>query len=262
MLKPNHWFIFEVFFMNRSQPDTFQDQQTLSILDEYLATIEPLKILDYTYKHYDKVSIAFSGAEDVVLIDMAVQIRDNPNVFVLDTGRLHAETYCFIEQVRKHYPIDLEILTYDTKRIEEFIHKKGLFSFYEDGHQECCTIRKVEPLKRKLAHLNLWITGQRKDQAVTRCHIKIIHEDISFSTEENKLLKLNPLADWSAERVWQYIIDNKVPFNPLHKMGFRSIGCQPCTRPILPCQHEREGRWWWEQEELKECGLHQNSEEK
>jgi len=136
------------------------------------------------------------------------------------------------------------------------VRRKGLFSFYEDGHQECCGRRKVEPLKRKLATLDAWITGQRRDQSPTRLEIPIAQADTSYGAGDHPLTKFNPLANWRSEQVWAYIRANDVPYNELHDRGFVSIGCEPCTRAILPHQHEREGRWWWEEDTVKECGLH------
>jgi phosphoadenosine phosphosulfate reductase len=134
---------------------------------------------------------------------------------------------------------------------------KGLFSFYEDGHHECCSIRKVEPLKRKLAQVDAWMTGQRRDQSLdTRQNIPEIQRDTTFSTPEHPLIKFNPLLNWTSAQVWDYIEAYQVPYNELHQKGFISIGCEPCTRAVLPNQHERTGRWWWESSAKKECGLH------
>ena len=178
-------------------------------------------------------------------------------VFSLDTGRLHPETYRFLEQVRGHYRLALEMLSPDAAAVETLVREKGLFSFYKDGHKECCGIRKVAPLRRKLNTLDAWITGQRKDQSPgTRASIPVVEEDLAFSTSDHRLIKFNPLANWSSEQVWQYIKENDVPYNELHSKGYISIGCEPCTRAVLPGEHERAGRWWWEEETLKECGLH------
>ncbi|MCK9606032.1 MAG: phosphoadenylyl-sulfate reductase [Methylomonas sp.] len=217
----------------------------------------PRTILNTALTRFDNIAISFSGAEDVVLIDLALQIRKDIQVFSLDTGRLHPETYRFIEQVRKHYHIDIELLTPDREVLDRFVTQKGLFSFYEDGHTECCGIRKVEPLRRKLATLDAWITGQRKDQSLdTRGDIPEVQIDSAFSVADRTLLKFNPLLNWSSAQVWDYIEAYQVPYNPLHAQGFVSIGCEPCTRPVLPNQHERAGRWWWEDAAKKECGLH------
>jgi len=217
----------------------------------------PEEILELALENFDNIAISFSGAEDVILIDMAVKINPNISVFSLDTGRLHSETYRFIEQVREHYEVQINLMAPDTIALENFVKEKGLYSFYKDGHQECCGIRKVVPLRRKLNTLDAWITGQRKDQSPgTRTNIPVVENDGFFSTEDHALVKFNPLANWSSAQVWQYIRENNVPFNELHNSGYISIGCEPCTRPVLPNQHEREGRWWWEEATMKECGLH------
>jgi len=201
-------------------------------------------------------AIAFSGAEDVALIDMAVKTGLPFSVFCLDTGRLHPETYRFIEKVRTHYGIEIETLSPEATELRAFVRKKGLFSFYEDGHQECCGVRKVAPLRKALLGYRAWITGQRKDQSPTRAHVATAQIDPAFSSQNGALLKLNPLANWSSAQTWAYIRANNVPYNELHERGFVSIGCEPCTRPTHPGQHEREGRWWWEEASIKECGLH------
>jgi phosphoadenosine phosphosulfate reductase len=202
-------------------------------------------------------AIAFSGAEDVVLIDMAAKTGLQFSVFCLDTGRLHAETYRYIEAVRKHYAIEIAMMSPAPVPLQSLVRRKGLFSFYEDGHGECCGIRKVEPLRRALSEYRAWITGQRRDQSpATRSNIAVIELDATHTGIEGGLLKLNPLARLTAQEVWTYIAEHQVPYNPLHEKGFRSIGCEPCTRPVLPHEHERAGRWWWEEATKRECGLH------
>lgn len=229
----------------------------LSTAQSELQGKNPRTILKAALANFDNIAISFSGAEDVVLIDMALQIRKDIQVFSLDTGRLHPETYRFMEQVRKHYGINIDILSPDREQLDAFVKEKGLFSFYEDGHQQCCGIRKVEPLKRKLATLDAWITGQRKDQSLdTRGDIPEVQLDAGFAGPGKQLIKFNPLLNWSSAQVWDYIEAYQVPFNELHKHGYISIGCEPCTRPVLPNQHERAGRWWWEDAAKKECGLH------
>ena len=222
------------------------------------AGIDPQSLLVQIARRYKpgEVAISFSGAEDVVLIDMAHRAGIELDVFSLDTGRLHPETYEFLERVRKHYGIVIELVMPPAQGVAELVRAKGLFSFYEDGHGECCGLRKVEPLRRKLATLQAWITGQRKDQGVTRTDLPQEQEDRAFSTQGNRLVKFNPLADWTSAEVWGYIRERGVPYNSLHDQGFVSIGCQPCTRPVSPHQHERLGRWWWEDASHKECGLH------
>lgn len=232
-------------------------------LSTQLAGKNPRVILKAALEKFEHIAISFSGAEDVVLIDLALAIRKDIPIFCLDTGRLHPQTYRFIEQVRKHYGIDIDILSPNRELLDPFVQEKGLFSFYDDGHSECCGIRKVEPLRRKLATVDAWITGQRKDQSVdTRQDIPEVQQDSAFSTPSHTLIKFNPLLNWSSAQVWDYIEAYQVPYNPLHQQGFVSIGCEPCTRAILPNQHERVGRWWWEDSTKKECGLHSGNVKK
>jgi phosphoadenosine phosphosulfate reductase len=220
----------------------------------------PVAIIKLALENFDNIAISFSGAEDVVLVDMAIKINPDVNVFSLDTGRLHAETHRFIEQVREHYGIEIDVLSPDTESVQNLVKSKGLYSFYKDGHKECCGIRKVIPLRRKLTTLDAWITGQRKDQSPdTRNTVPVVEHDAAFSTADRQLIKFNPLSNWSSAEVWDYIRSNDIPFNALHEQGFISIGCEPCTRAVLPNQHEREGRWWWEEATQKECGLHETN---
>ncbi|MEN3340217.1 MAG: phosphoadenosine phosphosulfate reductase [Acidobacteriota bacterium] len=203
------------------------------------------------------VALSFSGAEDVVLVDMAVKLGGTFRVFSLDTGRLHPETYQFLEKVRDHYGIRIDTFFPQPEAVQSLVHEKGLFSFYKDGHTECCGIRKVEPLTRALESSRAWVTGQRRDQSPgTRRDVPVVQLDPTFSTPGRPLVKFNPLSGWTSLQVWTYIRDEAVPYNALHDRGFVSIGCEPCTRPVHPGQHEREGRWWWEEETKKECGLH------
>lgn len=217
----------------------------------------PRAIFKAALAKYDNIAISFSGAEDVALIELAHKLTDNLQVFTLDTARLHPETYQFIDRVREHYGINIEVMFPDAAEVQDLVTRKGMFSFYEDGHGECCGIRKVNPLRRKLATVDAWITGQRKDQSPgTRNDVPVVQIDDAFSTDEKTLVKFNPLANWSSKEVWDYIRMTEAPYNQLHEKGFVSIGCEPCTRPVLPGQHEREGRWWWEEATQKECGLH------
>lgn len=218
----------------------------------------PRDILRFGLERYGRtLGIAFSGAEDVVLVHLASELGLPYSVFCLDTGRLHPETYRFLETVRKHYGCEIDLMSPDAPVLEAFVRKKGLFSFYEDGHGECCGIRKIEPMRRKLSTLHAWATGQRRDQSpATRAAIAAIELDRTFSGAAGPLVKLNPLARWTSAQTWQFIRENHVPYNALHERGFVSIGCEPCTRPPLPGEHERAGRWWWEDATKRECGLH------
>jgi phosphoadenosine phosphosulfate reductase len=235
--------------------------ENLQELQLELSALSPRDILKRALAQHKIIGLSFSGAEDVVLVDMISKLTDQPYVFTLDTGRLHSETYEFLEAVRKHYDIPIHVFTPESQALQSFVSEKGLFSFFEDGHGECCGIRKIEPLKRALSGLDAWITGQRKDQSPnTRSSIPIVQADPVFNGKSSELIKYNPLANWSSEDVWNYIRMMEIPFNPLHEKGFKSIGCQPCTKPTLPNQHEREGRWWWEEATKKECGLHSGNE--
>ncbi len=203
----------------------------------------------------DKISLASSfGAEDVVVIDLLVKINPKARIFTLDTGRLNEETYNVMERIRSKYKISIESYFPDRQKVEALERQKGFFSFRDsiDNRKECCGIRKVEPLNRALSGLKAWITGLRREQAVTRTEIQKIETDDSHGG----ILKINPLADWSEKQVWDYIKANKVPYNRLHDAGYPSIGCAPCTRAIKPGEDVRAGRWWWENPENKECGLH------
>lgn len=235
---------------------TVKEFNAAQLAQEYLHK-DPAEIIKLALDSFDNIAISFSGAEDVVLVDMAAKINPKVKVFSLDTGRLHPETYQFIEQVRNHYKINIEILSPEHVALEKFVTEKGLYSFYKDGHKECCGIRKVMPLRNKLNTLDAWITGQRKDQSPgTRADVPVVEKDGAFSTDTHTLIKFNPLSFWTSAQVWQYIRENDVPYNELHTRGYISIGCEPCTKPVLPNQHEREGRWWWEEATMKECGLH------
>ena len=198
------------------------------------ARIEPQILLRQIARRYNpgEVAISFSGAEDVVLIDMAHRAGLAFEVFSLDTGRLHPETHEYLEHVRNHYGISIELLMPEPSAVAKLVREKGLFSFYRDGHNECCAVRKVEPLRRKLKTLRAWITGQRKDQGATRADLPWEQEDRAFSTPGHRLVKFNPLTDWTSRDVWAYIRERDVPYNALHDQGFVSIGCQPCTRPV------------------------------
>jgi phosphoadenosine phosphosulfate reductase len=234
------------------------ESKTIAALAAEYAERDPWDILAFAIREYGPdVAISFSGAEDVVLVDMAARIGGQFHVFSLDTGRLHPETYQFIDRVRRYYDIPVEVFVPHPEALQKLVGEKGFFSFYKDGHKECCGIRKVEPLRRALEPLRAWVTGQRKDQSPsTRAEVPVIQLDPAFGSPERPLVKFNPIANWTSKQVWAYIREREVPYNPLHERGFVSIGCEPCTRPVHPGQREREGRWWWEEETRKECGLH------
>jgi adenylyl-sulfate reductase (glutathione) len=221
----------------------------------------PLEIMDHALKTFgDEIGIAFSGAEDVALVEYAHLTGRPYRVFSLDTGRLNPETYRLFDAVEKHYGIHIEYTFPDAQETMELVRAKGMFSFYEDGHQECCRARKVRPLRRQLKGLKAWITGQRKDQSPgTRAAVPVVQVDPVFEGTDGgagSLVKYNPLSNMTSAEVWNFLRVMGVPTNELHAQGYISIGCEPCTRPVLPNQHEREGRWWWEDATGKECGLH------
>lgn len=222
--------------------------------------LDPEAIVAHALKLFGSDCVlAFSGAEDVALIQMAVRSGHPFRVLTLDTGRLHPETYRFIETVRTHFGIEIPMTFPDAGAVESLVRNKGLFSFYSDGHTECCAIRKVRPLKRGLLGFRAWMTGQRRDQSPTRATVPLVQVDQSHSGRSGPLLKWNPLANWTLAEVWQYIRGQGLPYNPLHDQGFVSIGCEPCTRAVRPGEHERAGRWWWEESTKRECGLHVRS---
>ena len=200
--------------------------------------------------------IAFAssfGAEDVALIDIISRVAPELRMFTLDTGRLHDETYEVMERVRVRYQMPIVSYFPDREAVEKLEREKGYYSFREsvENRKECCGIRKVVPLKRALSGLSAWMTGLRREQSVTRTEMQALEWD-----EGNGIAKVNPLIDWSEQDVWDYIKANDVPYNLLHDRGFPSIGCAPCTRAIKPGEDVRAGRWWWENPENKECGLH------
>ena len=214
------------------------------------------ELIQWTIDQYGlKAGLACSfGMEDMVLIDIIAKAKGPMTIFTLDTGRLHEETYQIMDRVRSHYGLEIKTYFPNLEQVQVLVREKGFFSFKEsiENRKECCGIRKVEPLNRALDELNAWVTGLRRDQAVTRTQTPKVLED----ADHPPLVKINPLADWTQDQVESYIEKNKVPVNALHKKNYPSIGCAPCTRPIEPGEDIRAGRWWWENPEHKECGLH------
>ncbi len=197
---------------------------------------------------------AAGGVDGLAIIDMAWRIDPHVRVFTLDTGRLPPETYALFEEVRDRYGINVEFEFPDREQVERMMFASGPNLMYRsvDDRIRCCEIRKVEPLKRKLATLDAWVSGLRRDQWKTRKNVAKVELD----RDHGGVVKLNPLADWSAEDVWDYVRKNDVPYHELFDHGYTSIGCAPCTRPVQPGEDERAGRWWWEQDTDKECGIH------
>ncbi len=202
-----------------------------------------------------KVALACSfSVEDVVIIDMARELELPIGIFALDTGRLNEETYEVADAITERYGVNIDWYFPQADAVERLLREKGPYSFREslENRHECCHIRKVEPLSRALKGLAGWITGLRREQSVTRSGLAPIETD----TVNGGILKINPLLEWTEEQVWEYAKARRIPTNRLHKQGYPSIGCAPCTRPVAPGEHPRAGRWWWENPEHKECGLH------
>ncbi|MBI2311997.1 MAG: phosphoadenylyl-sulfate reductase [Betaproteobacteria bacterium] len=197
------------------------------------------------------------GAEDMVLIDLIAKHHPGIEIFTLDTGRLPEETYGLMKEVSSRYDVRLRIYYPNTGAVERFASEHGPNAFYDsvDLRKHCCHVRKVEPLKRALAGKKAWITGLRREQSPTRQDLAVASFD-----HDNGLHKFNPLLDWNQLDVWTYLRTQKVPYNALHDRGYPSIGCAPCTRAITPGEDIRAGRWWWEDPQHKECGLHRKTQ--
>ncbi len=197
---------------------------------------------------------AAGGVDGMAIIDMASRIDPDVRVFTLDTGRLPAETYALFEKVRERYGIKVEFEYPDTEAVSALVGTEGPNLMYRsvDLRIACCEIRKVDPLKRKLATLDAWVSGLRREQWRTRTNIAKVELD----RDHGGIVKLNPLADWTVDEVWDYVRTNEVPYHELFDHGYTSIGCAPCTRAVLPGESERAGRWWWEGQTDKECGIH------
>ena len=219
-------------------------QPTLALLREAAETFKPAALAS-----------SFS-AEDMLLTDLIVRHRLAIDVFTLDTGRLHEETHRLIQAVRERYRVTIAVFAPERTDLEAYLSAHGPNAIYGGLalREECCRLRKLAPLQRALAGKRAWITGQRREQSPTRRALPFRERDL-----ENGLEKFNPLADWSSEEVWAYIRANDVPYNALYDQGYASIGCAPCTRAIAAGEDLRAGRWWWEDPEHRECGLHRRA---
>ena len=211
------------------------------------------RLRDVVTAHSPATFASSFGAEDMVILDLIVKLELDVEIFTLDTGRLHEETHTLIALARKQYQRPIRIMYPDSAELESFVEAHGSNAFYDSAElrKRCCAIRKVAPLRRALQGKRLWITGLRRDQSVTRSDFALLAHD-----SDNGLFKLNPLVDWSTQEVFEYLRRFDVPSNALHARGYPSIGCAPCTRAVKPGEDERSGRWWWEQAESRECGLH------
>ena len=227
-------------------------------VEEYnniLSGKQPEEVLAFFLNEFqDKIALSSSlGAEDQVLTDMLAKSAPEMKIFTLDTGRLFPETYSLLSRTTEKYKKKIQVYFPDHEKVEAMVNERGVNLFYHsvENRKLCCGIRKLDPLARAFKDLDAWVCGLRASQAVTRNNIQLVEWD-----ENNGLIKINPLYKWTEDDVWNYIDQHGVPFNALHKKGFPSIGCQPCTRAVEPGEDVRAGRWWWENPETKECGLH------
>jgi phosphoadenosine phosphosulfate reductase len=223
-------------------------------LNKELQNSSTQEVISFFLSNYsEKIAFATSlGIEDQVITEMIVSINKSIKIFTLDTGRLFQETYDLIQKTNNRYKINIEIFFPDTRQVEKMVKEKGINLFYESikNRKLCCHVRKIESLKRILNKFDFWITGLRKEQSEIRANDKLIEWD-----KVNGLIKVNPLIKWTEKDVWNYIKEKNIPFNSLHNKGFKSIGCVPCTRAVEDSEDSRSGRWWWENNEHKECGL-------
>lgn len=225
-------------------------------LNEKLAATR-LLLQEISQLHPDAVLANSFGAEDMVITDLIAQSELPLGVFSLDTGRLPAETYQLMQQVSERYPaLSVQVYYPNTVALEQYVNTNGINGFYDsiDQRKSCCHVRKMEPLQRALSGRSAWITGLRREQSPTRQDLA----DREFDSS-NGLMKFNPLIDWTEADVWEYIREFGVPYNALHDQRYPSIGCAPCTRSITVGEDIRAGRWWWENPDTKECGLHVKS---
>jgi phosphoadenosine phosphosulfate reductase len=232
--------------------DDFEAGQLAVELDDK----EPQEILAWSLETFgDRVSICTSFQSDgMAILDMAWRIDPNVRVFTVDTGRLPQETYDFMEEVRQRYGVPIDVYLPDTREVEVMVRRHGVNLFYQAVplRLTCCDIRKVRPLQRALADLDGWITGLRRDQWASRANIRKVEVD----HDHGGLMKINPLADWTEEEVQDYLRENDVPSHPLYAKGYKTVSCAPCTRAVAPGEDGRSGRWWWEVNAPKECGMH------
>jgi len=237
------------------------DSNTIKSLNEEFSNKTPRNILEWCIKELNQnIALATSfQAQGMVLVDMLMRIDNNARIFTVDTGRLNQQTYDVLDVVRSKYNNKIEVLFPDRNEVEDMVNEHGINLFYKrvENRLMCCQIRKVNPLNNFLKTVDGWITSIRSEQTAARAEA----EKFELDTLHGNILKVNPIVDWSEEMVWDYINKNKVPYNKLHDIGYPSIGCEPCTRAVKEGEDPRSGRWWWETDSAKECGIHfdQNS---
>jgi len=220
-----------------------------------IANLEPEEVMRWAYEKFAGIAIVASfQAESSVIIDMASKIRPDIRVLTLDTGRLPQETHDMIDRVRERYRIEIQVVHPDAEEVRQVVSQHGVNLFYNspDLRRLCCDVRKSRPLDRALRGYDAWVTGVRREQSATRAETPIFTVD----EQHHGIAKIAPLATWSKGQVWDYIRANQLPYHALYDQGYTSIGCAPCTRATSAGEDERAGRWWWEQNELKECGIH------
>lgn len=225
-------------------------------LQNHLKEKKPEEIISYVAEKFQATEIVFTTSlsnEDQIITHLISKIQPGIEIVTLDTGRLFPETYELIEQTENILGVKIKVLFPDAQEVEQMVNQYGINLFYKsvEFRRLCCNIRKTKPLKKILQQKKVWITGIRQQQSITRYAAKEAEWD-----ELNGIIKINPLVRWSEEQVLQYVKEKHLPYNKLYDRGYKSIGCQPCTRPVKPGEHERAGRWWWENPENKECGLH------
>jgi phosphoadenosine phosphosulfate reductase len=230
-------------------------QERVKDIKHHIKELPPEEILSWFRDNFTgKLTFSTSlSAEDQVIIHMLAILKTPARIFTLDTGRLFQETYDLLDITLKKFGLPIDVYFPDANRVEEMVRSKGINLFYEsiENRQLCCHIRKIEPLRRALAGMDVWITGMRKEQSVTRNDSALIEWDPVY-----EIIKVNPLIHWTSDMVWQFVRSHNIPVNELHSKGYPSIGCLPCTRAVEPGEDVRSGRWWWELPEFRECGLH------
>lgn len=250
-----------LFAVDAMEEKVFENEMLSTDEREAMESWSTHEILTWAVGKYGSrltISASFGAPEGMVLVDMLHKIDPATRVFVLDTGRLHPATYDLIDRVRDRYGKNVEVVFPNSADVEAMVREKGMNFFYEsiENRKRCCKIRKVHPMRRHLAGFDAYVTGLRRDQNLNRADTKKVEIDLA----NGGLVKLNPLADWTHERVLDYVGEHTVPISRLHREGYPSVGCEPCTRAVGAGDDPRSGRWWWENDDTKECGLHVQEE--
>lgn len=241
---------------------SFSNDVVRVVTEDQMEAQGPQEILTWAIKNFHPrlaLSASFGGPEGMVLLDMMHKLDNTSRVFMLDTGRLHPATYDLVDRVRDRYDKRVEVVFPQSQDIEAMVADKGHNLFYEslENRKLCCRLRKVEPLRRYLGDFDAYVSGLRRDQNANRAGTR----KVEFDEAAGGIVKLNPLADWTADEVWQYVEENQVPVNRLHAQNYPSVGCEPCTRAVKLGEDPRAGRWWWENDDTRECGIHVGEEE-